>query len=531
MDIKLTALDWLVFGGYFALLAAMGWLLSQRRAGNARDYFLGGNQMPMWAVAISVMATSQSAATFLGGPDQGFRGDLTYLATNIGAFIAAFVVMLYLIPRYYQARVSTVYGLLQQRFGSSAKQQAGSMYLFGRVFASGARLYMAAIAVSMVIFHNIDASSVVLSIVLLAFGALAYSVVGGIRSVIYTDAFQCAVYVLAALAVLIYLLWLIPAEPAAIVLALKQPLDGSGSKLQLLDFSLDFGASGVFTFWSAITGFVLLNIAAFGLDQDMTQRVLTCKTAKEGARAMLLSVVLIIPVMLLFIAIGMLLYVFYLRPDLMLQGGSELANSFAGETVTVFMYFVLNEMPAGLRGLVTVGVVAAALSTMTSGLNSMSSVLVEDLYRPWRLRRKPQSSEKHFVRAGQFGMLLTATALSAMAVLCFYWQQFSDMPLLAFALSVMVFSYSGLLGVYFTVLFTRRGNATSVAAALICGFLVPLFFQPYVLQWFGTGFAEWDLGFTWQLCLGTLLAFAVCCLGKPKAKQPVFSAAATGDAA
>ena len=529
MDIKLTALDWVVFGGYFLLLAALGWVLSQRRQGNASDFFLAGNQMPLWAVAISVMATSQSAATFLGGPDQGFRGDLSYLATNIGALIAALLVMAYLIPRYYQARVTTVYGLLEQRFGAGAKRQAGSMYLFGRVFASGARLYMAAIAVAMVVFHNIEASSVVMSIGLLAFGALAYSVVGGIRSVIYTDAFQCAVYVVAALAVLFYLWWLIPADSGAVLQALRQPVDGSGSKLQLFDFSLDFSSAGVFTFWSAITGFVLLNIAAFGLDQDMTQRVLTCKTARQGAGAMLLSVLMMIPVMLLFIVIGMLLYVFYQRPDLMLQGSSELGTTFGGETVTVFMYFVLNEMPAGLRGLVTVGVVAAALSTMTSGLNSMASVLVTDLYRPWRQRRQPTTSELHFVRAGRVGMLLTATALSAMAVLCFYWQQFSDMPLLAFALSVMVFSYSGLLGVYFTVLFTRRGNASSVAAALLCGFLVPLLLQPYVLQFFGPRLSQWDLGFTWQLCLGTLVATCVCCLGRAPAQQPSLSSEVTGE--
>ncbi|MCH8538903.1 MAG: sodium:solute symporter [Alkalimonas sp.] len=537
MDIKLTALDWLVFATYFVVLAGMGWYLSQRRSGDARDYFLGGNQMPIWAVAISVMATSQSAATFLGGPDQGFRGDLTYMATNIGAFIAAFVVMAFLIPRYYQARVSTVYGLLEQRFGASAKRHAGGMYLFGRVFASGARLYMAAIAVSMVMFHNIQADSVVMSILLLAFGALAYSVVGGIRSVIYTDALQCAVYVLAALAVLGYLLWMIPADFGTILSALQQPLDGSGSKLKVIDLSLDFSSTGVFTFWSAITGFVLLNIAAFGMDQDMTQRVLTCKDGRSGASAMLLSVVMIIPVMLLFIFIGMLLYVFYQRPDLMqLQQGSELATTFAGESVTVFMYYVLNEMPAGLRGLVTVGVVAAALSTMTSGLNSMSSVLIQDLYRPWRERRQAQNSvltpipERHFVRAGQFGMLLTAAALSAMAVLCFYWQQYSDMPLLAFALSVMVFSYSGLLGVYFTVLFTNRGNAHSVTAALVTGFVVTLFFQPYILDAFGPWLANWDLGFTWQLCIGTLIAFVVCCLGRPVQATSPTHFDVTGDA-
>ena len=170
---QLTLLDWTVFFGYFALLALAGWWVNQRKAGNSNDYFLAANSMPVWVVAVSVLATSQSAATFLGGPDMGFRGNLSYLASNIGALIATFIVIKFLLPRYYQLKVTTVYELLEQRFGASAKDHAGKMYLFGRVFASGARLYMAAIAVAMLLFNNIQASSVVAAIVLLALVGLA----------------------------------------------------------------------------------------------------------------------------------------------------------------------------------------------------------------------------------------------------------------------------------------------------------------------------------------------------------------------
>jgi Na+/proline symporter len=140
----------------------------------------------------------------------------------------------------------------------------------------------------------------------------------------------------------------------------------------------------------------------------------------------------------------------------------------------------------------------------------MSSVIVQDLYRPWLTRRQADVNPAHYVTAGRLGMLVVALALSAMACLCYFWQQHTDMPLLQFALSVMVFSYSGLLGVYFTVLFTRRGNQKSVLAALVGGFLLTLFFQPYVMalllptQWL------FDLGFTWQLCIGTAVSFLIC---------------------
>lgn len=511
---QLTLLDWGVFVGYFAILAYAGWYFNRKKATDSNDYFLGGNNMPVWVVAISVLATSQSAATFLGGPDMGFRGNLTYLATNIGAIIAAIVVIKFLLPRYYQYKVTTVYELLEQRFGATAKNHAGKMYLFGRVFASGARLYMAAIAVAMLLFGNIDSSSVLAAVSLLAVIGLACTVVGGIRSVIYTDALQCAVYVSAALLVLLYLYTSLGLDFTTLHHALSQPIEGGDSKLLMFDWRLDTSSAGVFNMASALSGFILLNIAAFGMDQDMTQRVLTCKDSKSGAKALLSSVLMVIPVMLIFILIGFLLYIFYQRPDLY-QPTQQFADSFAGEKVTVFMYYVLNEMPSGLRGLVVVGVIAAALSTITSGLNSMSSVLVADMYKPWKLAKQPQTPAKHFVKAGQFGMLFTALTLSLMAILCFYWQQYSDMPLLAFALSVMVFSYSGLLGVFFTALFSQRGNSVSVTAALVAGFIVTLLFQPYILQLISPRLAGIDIGFTWQLCIGTVVATLVCLAGKP----------------
>lgn len=508
-----THLDLLVFAAYLALLAFTGYWFN-RKASNGNDYFLARNSMPVWVVAISVLATSQSAATFLGGPDQGYRGDLSYLTTNIGAFIAALVVSAVLIPRFYSAKVFTVYELLEQRFGTRAKQHAGLMYLFGRLLASGSRLYMAAIAVAMIVFGDIAASSVLSATALIAIIGVLYTVYGGIRSVIYSDVIQCFVYVSAAIGVIVWLLVGIPADYSEIISALQHPLDGSASKLTLFNWSLDFSPTGVFNMWSVFTGFVLLNIAAFGLDQDMTQRVLTCRSAKQGATAMLSSVLLIIPIMLLFIVIGLLLYVFYTRPDIMMQGsGDAPIPAFAGETVTIFMYYVLTEMPSGLKAWVTIGIIAAALSTLNSGLNSMSSVVIKDLVQPYLTKRNRAPNPAHIVRLGQTSMVGVAICLATVASLCYYWQQHTDMPLLQFALSVMVFSYSGLLGVYITALFTNRGSAQSISMALFAGFVVPLLMQPYVLSLWFSGEDVPAIGFTWQLMIGAAVSTIVCLTG------------------
>lgn len=518
MSAEYTSLDWLVFVAYGAVLLLSGWWVNRKKSTSSNDYFLGGNAMPMWMVSISVLATSQSAATFLGGPDMGYRGDLSYLATNVGAFIAAFFVAVYLIPKFYQYKVFTVYELLEQQIGPKAKKHAGIMYLFGRVFASGARLYMAAIAVAMILFGDIAAQSIVYATIIITVIGLLFSVFGGVRSVIYSDVIQAVVYVSAAVFVIYFLLIAIPTDFSTIVAALKEPaVTASGfiqtSKLTLLNFDLDFSSAGMFGFWSSITGFLLLNIAAFGLDQDMTQRVLTCKTAKEGSKAMLLSVVMVIPVMLLFLIIGLLLFIFYQRPDLMGEGAVTAMTSFDGAKVTVFMSYVLNEIPAGVRGLVTIGIIAAALSTLNSGLSSMSSVLVQDLYRPFTQHKGLQLADSHYVKAGRISMIIVAVALAAMAVLCFYWQQHTDTPLLAFALGVMLFSYSGLLGVYFTALFTKRGSERSVTAALITGFVITLLFQPYIQTLYLPEELLFDLAFTWKLCIATFISTLVCLLG------------------
>ncbi len=514
MTSTFVALDWLMFVLYFVLLALTGWWINRTGVTNSQEYFIGSNNMPTWLAAISVLATAQSAATFLGGPDIGYRSNLTYLASTLGALMAAFFVGYFLIPRFYRYKVSTVYELLELRFGSKAKKQAGLMYLFGRIFANGARLYMAAIAVSMILFTDISWQHVFWSIVLLCLVSVLYSIFGGIQSVIYGDAFQCFVYVGAAVLVLLYLWTSIPADFASVWQALEHPPENAPSKLLLIDTSWDFSSAGAFTLYSSITGLFLLYIASFGLDQDLTQRALTCKNARQGSLAIIWSVVLVIPVTLVFMLIGFLLYIFYQRSDLMAGSGAVMQSSqFSGENITVFMYYVLHEMPAGLRGIVTVGVIAAAVSTLTSGLNSMASVIIQDLYKPWQQQRQAKT-EQHYVAAARWSMLLCASALALMAILCFYWQQSSDTPLLTFALGVMVFSYSGLLGVYASALFSQRGSPASVLAALIGGFVITLLMQPYLQSYYLPQEWQFDLAFSWQLCIGFACSFIICQLGK-----------------
>lgn len=486
MNSSFSSLDWFVFFAYFLVLGVTSYVLSQGKIKTSREYFVSANSMPMFAVAISVLATSQSAATFLGVPEFSYKNDFTFIGFYLSALLAVIFVAFVLIPKFYALRAVTVYELLESRYGESAKKQAGLMFLVRRVLASGARLYIGALAISMILFGDILFLHVMLSITVLMFGALAYTYFGGVKSVILSDIIQAIIYVGAGVVVLVYLYYSL--EHVNILQTLQEH-----QKLRLFDISMD----GKFSVIGLLSGWLLLNIAAFGLDQDMTQRVLSCKNKNEAAKSLIVSILLIIPVVLLFLSIGALLFVFYQNADVV--------QNFDGENITIFMYYILNEMPEGLRGLVTVGAIAAALSSTNSVLGAMASVAIEDIYKPWKLKHS-HVEEMHFVKAARVAVLFFAVLLSAMAMVSYFWQRYSDLSLISFALGVMAFAYTGLLGVFFSAIFTNRGTAKLVPWSLLGGFVSVLALQPYT---FGI-----NIGFSWQIVIGTIIAFSLMQLGK-----------------
>lgn len=477
-----SALDWTIFVAYFAVLALSSYWFSRSRINSSREYFTASNAMPLLAVAISILATSQSAATFLGVPEFSYAHNFTLIGFYFSSLLGVLFVAKFFVPKFYEINAITVYELLEKRYGVSAKNQAGVMFLVGRIMASGARLYVAALAISMILFLDITLAHMTLSILLLVLGALAYTYFGGVKSVILSDVIQAITYVSAGLVVAFYLYTSLNEVNILEVLA-------QNHKLVFIDTALD----GKFSLIGLLTGWLLLNIAAFGLDQDMTQRVLACKNKDEASRALILSILFTIPIVLLFLLIGALLFVHYESADVV--------QDFQGEKITIFMYYILNEMPEGLRGFVTVGAIAAALSSTNSVLGALSSVAIEDLYRPWKLKKSPQAQETHFIKASRNSVLLFALILSLMAILSYFWQRYSDLSLIGFVLGIMAFAYTGLLGVFFSAIFTSRGSAKTVPYALLGGFLTVLALQPYTFNI--------HIGFSWQITLGTLVAFGI----------------------
>ncbi len=507
-------LDWTVLASYMLLVIAMGVFLGRKHRG-ADEFFLAGRSMPMWAVAISVLATSLSAATFIGGPEQAYNKNLPYLAARIGGFIAIVVVALVFVPAFYRHRVTSIYELIGNSYGGAAQRSASAMFLLGRVFASGARLFMVAIPFSLITFGTIEPGYLVASIIVIALVASLYTIIGGIRAVIWTDVLQAILIVVTVGFALATLLSKIPLSLSEILGVLGETKVGDTTKLTFIDTSFD--PSKWFTLWSALIGWTLFNLAAFGTDQDLAQRMLTCRSQRSGSWSAVVSNLLSWPIVALFLFLGLLLFVLYQRPDLM---GTAAVDYEIDDTRKVFLEFILNEMGVGFRGLMLAGLFASAMSSFDSALNAMASATVTDFYRPWIAARGSRAADsgRRELLVSRAAVLVWAVVLAGFACLCVYWQQASGLTLIKFALSVMIFAYSGLLAVFLTALFTKRGSANSVFAALATGFVCVLLMQDFAWSrwapWFGI---DTSLAMPWQMAIATSISFAVCCLGKRQA--------------
>ncbi|MAO22309.1 MAG: sodium:solute symporter [Phycisphaerae bacterium] len=517
-------IDLAVVSGYFLLLAITGALFARHASKNSRDYFLGSRSMPSWAVAISIVATSLSAVTFIGAPEQAYKGDLTYLATNIGMVIAAIIIALVFIPAFYRSGSASIYELLEERFGPVARKSASITFLIGRVLASGARVYAGAIPAAIVLFGFERGNQPIYlmgAIAVLAFVGIIYTLAGGIRSVIWSDVIQFTILIGAALCAIVLIVVSFNAPLGEVLTALRTGGEGGTSKLTLLDLSFDWQAP--FSLPACIIGFTLLGIGSYGTDQDLAQRMLTCKDAKQGARSVIVGILLGIPSVSIFLTLGLLLWVLYQRPELT----SVTDGVPPEESMTIFLHYILTQIPPGVRGLMMAGLFAAGLSSLNSAINAMSAAFISDLYEPIMTRRRGKPlPEQHLVRVGQIGVIAGGIVLGLFACVCIFWKNSNNDTLIVFALSVMSFAYAGLIGVFFCALLTKRGSSASVIAALIVGFVWMLMTQRFVydaiprihgprIEYF------YGINFTWKLTIGVLLSTSVCALGRPQSKASI----------
>lgn len=502
------ALDWAVVVFYLLGMVGIG-LYVARRQENTEDFFLAGRSMPWWAVSLSVLATALSAATFIGVPQITYAagGNLTYLILNIGEVISAFIIAALFVPVIYRAGTITIYGYLGKRYGTPSMVAASAMFLLGRLLASGARLFIAAIGFALMLYGDTEPRDLVLAILIFGVVGTVYTAFGGIRAVIWTDALQIVVVVFVAAMSVWLLLKAIPLDLVQFVYYLRNA--EGGDKLQVVDTTWSLGVP--YTIWAGIFASTVVSMSTFGADHDMAQRLFTTKSAWRGGLALVTSKLLGIPVVLLFLVIGLLLHVYYGRPDLM---GEMAPLDVMDDSKRVFPQFLLYHMPTGVKGLAMAGLLAAALSSFDSAINAMAGTFVADIVIPLRKRRRglePGETRRHDLDVSRWMVVVMGVLLTVFALLAVFVQKAAGQHLIDFALGVMAYALAPLLGVFCAALFTRRGNNASVLAAFVTGIVAVTLLQPFAMPaWF-----DFRLGWPWVWVFATPLAFLAAVIGAP----------------
>ena len=467
----MNSLDYAVLAIYAGLLFLIGARVGRGHQEEA-EFTLGGRRMPTWAVLSSMTATELSAATFIGVPHAAYTGDWSYLQLAVGALLAKAVLARHVIPLYRRLDIVTVYGFLQERFGARPQRAAALSFLIGRLIASGARLFIAALALSSVTDIPIPWAVVGCGLV-----AGIYTIAGGIRAVIWTDTLQALLLLASAVAVLSLL---VEATPGGISGLFAWATDRG--QTQILHLTPIFSLTDGRALGTALLGGFFLTLATHSTDHDMVQRLLTTRSTKGGSRALMGSALLNFPLTLVFLMIGTGLAHFYATPP----------NYSIEDQARILPLFAFHELPSGLRGLLFAGLFAAAMSSLDSAICALATTWTHDILpapagNPDTLRRMKRSS-------AVMTLLLVVAALAMAQYHALLVNHGTPLNLVEFALSSMSILYGGLLGIFALGITTRhRGSPTSVVAGLSLGALIglALFLHPVVLGYTRVAWPWW----------------------------------------
>lgn len=514
--------DWAILGAYFVLMFIIG-LWHYRKGEGSDEYFMGERKIPTWALAISIVGATLSAATYTGAPDAAFKGNISYLILNIGGFMGVFIVGFLFVPKLYRAGTVTIYGYLDKRYGENARVAVALMFLVGRFLASGSRLFMAAIPLVFLIWSMFgqdpttpeNRGRLIIAVCLVGLIGTAYTMLGGIKAVIWTDIAQFIIMIGAVLFSIALLFHKIPLSPLEIWHVLSAADPSGHSKLTLVDTSTDL--SKPYTIWTAVFASVFVSVASLGVDQDLAQRFVIAKSPGRGALSIIASQFISIATVSLFMLIGLLLYIFYKRPDIMGVHGPAYVLT-EGTAITTYPQFLLQELPPVISGLAIVGLFAVAQGSLDSAINAMASSLVTDVYYPLRRASGRTVDAKTDAKAPKLAVMAIGAVMTLFAIGCTFVYNSKNTTLLDFALGVMTFAFSGMLAVFVTALFTKRGNTASVIAALIVGATIIALLQDNVLAWWSQKLSghAWKIAWPWWMPIASTPAFIVCCLGSPR---------------
>ena len=469
--------DWIVILFYLLGIIGLGiWFGKDQH--NTRDYFLGSKNIPWWGIGLSIVAAETSALTIIGVPSMAYGqvttsgqvigGDISFLQVIIGYVIARIILAIVLVPHYFTGEIYSPYQLFANRFGASARQTAAGFFLLSETMAAGVRVYVASIPVKLMLGDKVlgfgTGDPIFGAILLFVLLSLLYTYVGGVKAVIWTDAAQFGLFVLGGLFAIFY----IPSLAGWMHQVMETA--SQAGKLHWLNATPPPGVSlakfllgSPFNIWMGIIGGTVMVMSSHGAEQLIVQRVLTCKTVADGRKALVLSAIVIFPLFLVFLIVGVMLWVFYFHQGHPFQIPLPASRPDIKAGDFVFPIFMMTEVPHILKGFLIVAILSAALSSVSSALTSLASVSTMDFVK----HLLPQSSETFFLRFSKISTVVWAGALIFIA----YLSRKVEFVLNA-AFSLRGLTSGALLGGLALAIFWKKGRAVSVITAMLVSLAV-----------------------------------------------------------
>ena len=423
-------------------LMGFGWWQSRLNKSTS-DYFLGGKNIP-WVVAMfSIVATETSVLTFISIPGIAYRGNWLFLQLAIGYILGRILVSLFLLPQYFKLGVTSIYEVLGKKFGPEIQKVASGIFLITRILADGIRFLATAVIVQVVTGWSLPASVLVIGGV-----TLVYSLLGGIRTIVWVDSFQFVLYLAGGLISIFYILFNMEPSAGDVFVQLNE-----AGKLQILNFSGDF-IHDPYLFISAVIGGMFLSFSSHGADYMMVQRVLGTKDLESGRKAMIGSGLFVFLQFGIFLLAGSLIYIFI--------GGVELVKD------REFSTFIIDHLPIGVKGLLLAGILSAAMSTLSSSINSLASSTITDWLKGEAGLRKSR------IVSGIWAIVLIGIALIF---------DEGDSAIVIMGLQIASFTYGGLLGLFLLSKLDYSFAQISLIIGLISSCLIVFFLKQIGLAW------------------------------------------------
>ncbi|HVY71627.1 MAG TPA: hypothetical protein VHH73_16970 [Verrucomicrobiae bacterium] len=452
--------DWVVILVYLLGIIGLGmWFGKDQR--NTRDYFLGSKNIPWWGIGLSIIAAETSALTIISVPAMAYGGDITFVQIVTGYVIGRILLAAVMVPRYLSGEIYSPYQLLESAFGPAARRLAAGFFLITETLAAGVRVYVASIPVKLMLGDRLlgfgTGDPILGAILLFVVLSLLYTYIGGVKAVIWTDAAQFILFLAGGLFTLFYVPTLV--DGGASALFAKAAAAG---KLHWLNGG--FSLSMPFNIWMGLIGGTFVVLSSHGAEQLIVQRVLACKSVADGRKALLLSAVIILPLFVIFLLVGVMLWAYYQQapvaiPIPEIKPGIK-ANDY------IYPIFMVTAVPHLLKGFLIVAILSAAMSSVSSALTSLASVSTMDFVKPLARRERDDAFYLGFSKA-------STVAWAVLLIFVAYLSREVDYVLNA-AFSLRGLTSGALLGSLMLVVWWKKGSATPIIVGAFASLAVML---------------------------------------------------------